>query len=116
MNANAGGFYLSEVGTPGSMGTAGGSDGGNADNIFGVSYDSSPVDDDDRTFDLPVDEQLKLSAAYAWKGSKLDFAVGATLMWAGDAKVDQTSQLVRAKGEFDENYILFLGGTLHYEF
>ena len=31
---------------------------------IGVSYDSSAVDDDDRTIDLPIDEQLKLSMAY----------------------------------------------------
>jgi len=26
---------------------------------LGVSYDSSPVDDDDRTLDLPFDKQIK---------------------------------------------------------
>ena len=35
---------------------------------LGISYDSSPVDDDDRTIDLPLDEQLKLSAAYGREG------------------------------------------------
>ena len=29
----------------------------------GVGYDSSPVDDEDRTFDLPFDEQVKLALA-----------------------------------------------------
>lgn len=37
----------------------------------GFAYDSSPVDDDDRTFDLPFDETMKLSAAYGWKKSKI---------------------------------------------
>jgi len=84
---------------------------------LGVSYDSSPVDDDDRTIDLPADEQFKVSAAYAWKGKKkLDFAIGATLLYAGSGKVDQTAQGVRFKGEFDKNYILLLGGTLRYVF
>ena len=36
----------------------------------GVCYDSSPVDDDDRTIDLPVDEQLKFSMAYGRIGEK----------------------------------------------
>ena len=27
----------------------------------GVAYDTSPVDDKDRTIDLPLDEQLKFS-------------------------------------------------------
>jgi hypothetical protein len=34
----------------------------------------------------------------------------------GDAKIDLTSQGVRAAGEFDTNYILFLGGTVRYRF
>jgi len=37
-------------------------------------------------------------------------------MYAGKGKVDQVAQGVRFKGEFDKNYILFLGGTLRYRF
>ena len=91
-------------------------DGGHGTSI-GFSYDSSPVEDDRRTFDFPVDEIYKGSFSYFWKGDKhLDFAVGGTLYMIGDAKVDQSSQGVRAKGEFDTNYILFAGGTLRYTF
>ena len=64
----------------------------------GFSYESSPVDDDDRTFDLPVDEIFKVSAAYAWKGQKnLDFSVGGTLYLVGDAAIDDISQGVQTK-------------------
>ena len=83
---------------------------------LGISYDTSPVDDEDRTIDLPLDEQLKLSASYAWDGERIDYAIGATLMYLGDGKVDQTAQGVRFKGEFDNNYALFVGATLRYEF
>ena len=84
---------------------------------LGASYDSSPVDDEDRTIDLPFDKQIKLSAAYGWKGDKkLNYAIGATLLYAGKAKVDQVNQGVRFKGEFESNYFLFLGGTLQYVF
>ena len=82
----------------------------------GVAYDSSPVDDDDRTIDLPLDEQLKVSMAYGRKGKALDYSIGATVIYLGDGKVDQTTQKVRFKGEFDTNYALFLGGTLRYTF
>ena len=83
----------------------------------GASYDSSPVDDADRTIDLPFDEVFKLSASYSFKGKKhLDYAVGGTFMYAGEGKVDQVAQGVRFKGEFDTNYIVFLGGTLRYYF
>ena len=84
---------------------------------LGVSYDISPVDDEDRTFDLPFDEIFKLSAGYFWRGDRhLDFAIGGTLYLIDDAPIDQTSQGVRAKGEFDDNAILFVGGTLRYVF
>ena len=48
---------------------------------IGFSYDSSPVEDSDRTFDLQVDEIFKLSAAYVWQGKRaIDFAVGGMLL------------------------------------
>ncbi len=84
---------------------------------IGVSYDSSPVDNKHRTFDLPVDEAYKLSAAYFWKGAKsLDYSLGGTMYFVGEANINQTVQGVRAAGKFDSNYILFLGGTVRYRF
>lgn len=84
---------------------------------LGFSYDSSPVDDDDRTLDLPFDKQIKLSAAYGWRKNKnLDYSIGTTLMYAGKAKVDQMTPGGRVKGEFDKNYVLFVGATLRYIF
>lgn len=83
----------------------------------GIGYDSSAVDDEDRTIDLPVDQVFKFSGAYAWKGIKqMDVSLGATLAYLGKAKVDQEAQGVRFKGEFDTNYVLFVGGTLRYNF
>lgn len=84
---------------------------------LGFAYDSSPVEDEDRTFDLPVEEIFKLSGSYSWEHDKnLGFSLGATLYLVGDAPIDQTSQGVRVKGDFDDNTILFLGGTLRYVF
>jgi long-chain fatty acid transport protein len=84
---------------------------------IGFSYDSSPVEDEHRTFDLPFDEIYKGAFSYFWKGNKnLDFALGGTIYLVGDASIDQTSQGVQAKGEFDKNYILFLGATARYHF
>lgn len=83
----------------------------------GMSYDSSPVRNKDRTIDLPFDETYKFSASYFWKGSKqLNFGLGATLLYFGDGKVDQAAQGVRFKGEFDTNMALFMGGTARYVF
>jgi long-chain fatty acid transport protein len=83
----------------------------------GFVYESSPVEDKHRTFDLPVDEIYKLSASYFWKGNKkLGFSLSSTLYLVGDADIDVTAQGVRAAGKFDKNYILFLGGTVRYVF
>jgi len=83
---------------------------------LGIAYDSSPVDDDDRTIDLPSDEQWKFSAVYGRTGGVVDYALGTSLIWLGDGKVDQSAQGVRFKGEFDTNYIMFIGGTIKYIF
>jgi long-chain fatty acid transport protein len=83
----------------------------------GFAYDSSPVKNEHRTFDLPVDEIYKVSASYFWQGKKqLEFSLGSTLYLVGDADIDVTAQGVRAAGKFDKNYILFLGGTARYLF
>ena len=84
---------------------------------LGLAYESSPVKDKYRTFDLPVDEMWKLSAAYSWQGAnKFDFAIGSTLTQVGDAAIDQSAQRVRAAGEFDNNLILAISGTMRYVF
>lgn len=83
---------------------------------FGVSYDSSPVTDKNRTIDLPMDEQLQAGASYFVEGKKLSYALGASVMYAGAAKVDQIAQGVRFKGEFDTNLVFSLGGTVRYVF
>ena len=83
----------------------------------GFAYDSSPVKNEHRTFDLPVDEIYKVSGSFFWQGNKqLDFSLGSTLYLVGDADIDVTAQGVQAAGKFDKNYILFLGGTARYTF
>lgn len=84
---------------------------------LGFSYDSSPVEDEYRTIDLPFDEQYKFSGSYSWrKSDKLAYSIGATLAYLGKAKIDQDSQGVRFAGEFDNNYFLMAGGTVQYKF
>lgn len=85
--------------------------------LFGVSYDSSPVSDSNRTFDLPLDEQFRIAAALIRSPEQgLEYALSASFVYFGEGKIDQTSQGVRAKGEFDTNWGLFLGGNLKYHF
>ncbi|MEA3278942.1 MAG: outer membrane protein transport protein [Pseudomonadota bacterium] len=83
----------------------------------GVSYESSPVKDAYRTLDFPVDEQWKLSASYAWKQKdNLAFSLGATLIFVGDAALEQTAQRVTVRGDYDTNMLAIFGGTLRYNF
>ncbi len=78
---------------------------------FGASYDSSPVSTENRTVDLPTDEQIRLSFAYGYEGERSGWALGATWLWMGEGRVDTTAQGVRYAGEFKDNSILFLGAT-----
>jgi long-chain fatty acid transport protein len=83
----------------------------------GVAYDSSPVDDEDRTFDIPIDEQVKFGISYSRHiDKKISYGYGFGYTWLGDGKIDQTSQGVRVKGEFDTNYFVSIGGNLRYHF
>ena len=83
----------------------------------GVAYDTSPVDDEDRTIDLPLDEQVKFSMGYKTRGeSGWGHAISASAMWFGDAKVDQEAQGVRFSGKFDRNWIFNVGANLQYRF
>lgn len=84
---------------------------------FGIAYDTSPVDDEDRTIDLPTDEQLRLSIAWGNDtGGRSAWGIGATLLWLGDGKVDQVAGGQRFAGEFDKNWILFVGGMYQRRF
>jgi long-chain fatty acid transport protein len=83
----------------------------------GISYDSSVVDDNDRTFDIPLDEKLTLGASYSrYHSDKFSYGFGLGYSWLGDGKIDQTVQGVRVKGEFDTNYFVSLGGNMRYRF
>jgi long-chain fatty acid transport protein len=83
---------------------------------LGLSYDSSPVSDSNRTIDLPMDETWQAGASFFTKGENLSYSLGTSLMYLGDGRVDQTAQGVRFKGEFDTNVVFTLGGTIRYTF
>ncbi len=79
---------------------------------FGVAYDSSPVDDEDRTADLLADEQFKF--ALGWSKVKPDRvrSIGFTFIHLGDNRIDQTTQGVRFAGKFDPSYVIFASYSL----
>ena len=79
---------------------------------FGVAYDSSVVDDKDRTGDLPFDEQFKFGLGWVKEKPNKLYSIGFTYIDLGDGKIDQTTQGVRYRGKFDDNYLLFLSGSV----
>jgi long-chain fatty acid transport protein len=70
----------------------------------GLSYDTSPVDSDDRTADMPIDRQIRyaLGTQYQWSET---CSIGSQFVYAdyGDAKI--RSSLL--KGEYERNDIFF---------
>jgi long-chain fatty acid transport protein len=84
---------------------------------MGMSYDSSPVSNHDRTADLPLDEQFRVAAAYAKNNPiGLSYSFSTSYVYFGEGKMDQTAQDVRFKGEFDTNYLIFVAASVHYRF
>jgi long-chain fatty acid transport protein len=84
---------------------------------MGVSYDSSPVSNHDRTADLPLDEQFRVAAAYAKNNPiGLSYNLSTSYVYFGEGKMDQTAQGERFKGEFDTNYLIFVAASVHYRF
>jgi long-chain fatty acid transport protein len=79
---------------------------------FGVNYDTSPTDAEDRTADLPVDSQLRLAAGFQnIHGDK--FSWGAQLNYTdlGDAEIDSSGLLGDLVGKYKAND--YIGAAFH---
>jgi len=85
----------------------------------GIAYDESPVDDDDRTPDLPLDRQIRyaVGAQYDWDDD-IAFGFAYEYLDAGDAKIDQFRGPLagRLEGEYDTNEIHFLAFNVIWRF
>jgi len=85
----------------------------------GVAYDSSLVDDEDRTPDLPLGEQwrLGLGTRYDWS-SDLTVSAAYTLAWAGDLDMDVNRGPLagRVSGTYENAALHFLNINLNWAF
>ncbi len=84
---------------------------------FGVTYDTSPTDADDRTADLPVDRQIRVAAGVQnQRGDR--FSWGAQLVYAdlGDAEIDSSGVLGNLVGSYSSNAYLGIAGNLQWRF
>jgi long-chain fatty acid transport protein len=80
---------------------------------LGCSYDTSPVDKEDRTPDMPMDRQIRYATGVQYKWSDR-LSTGAQFVYAdyGKAKIDH--QLLQ--GEYKTNDIFFLAFNANWKF
>jgi long-chain fatty acid transport protein len=85
----------------------------------GVAYDSSMVDDKDRTPDLPLGEAWRfgLGARYDWS-KKLAFGLGYTFLWGGDLDMDINRGPLagRVSGTYENTSMSFINFYLNWKF
>jgi long-chain fatty acid transport protein len=80
---------------------------------LGCSYDTSPVDSDDRTPDMPMDRQIRYATGVQYEWSDR-LSTGAQFVYAdyGKAKID--NQLLQ--GDYQTNDIFFLAFNANWKF
>lgn len=74
----------------------------------GVSYDSSPIDDDDRLPDLPLDEVVRVGTGLEFAAAEnITLHVGYEFAWLGNARFDNVALPGGAviDGEFGDNHL-----------
>jgi long-chain fatty acid transport protein len=84
----------------------------------GFTYDTSPVHDDDRTPDLPVDRQISILAGLAYEMSE-NITMGLLYEYIdlGDGDFDLTGPAGgRVSGDYDTNRVNFFGFMFSYKF
>jgi len=85
----------------------------------GAAYDSSMMDDEDRTPDLPLGEAWRfgLGARYDWS-KKLALGVGYTFLWSGDLDMDVNRGPLagRVSGTYEKTSMSFINFYLNWKF
>jgi long-chain fatty acid transport protein len=83
----------------------------------GVAYDSSMMDDKDRTPDLPLGESWRfgLGTRYDWS-KKLALGVGYTFLWSGDLDMDVNKGAGRVSGTYENVSMNFINLYLNWKF
>jgi long-chain fatty acid transport protein len=80
---------------------------------LGFTYDTSPVDDDDRTPDMPMDRQIRYAAGVQHEWSDT-VTVGGQFVYADYGKGEIDNQFL--KGDYKSNDIFFLGLNANWKF
>lgn len=86
---------------------------------FGVGYDSSMVDDEDRTVDNPADASWRLATGINYQLDEgLDLHMAYTLVWLDDMEVEQTKKRSGSSlsGSYDNSALHILGAGAVWRF
>jgi long-chain fatty acid transport protein len=85
----------------------------------GIAYDSSMVDDEDRTADLPTGESWRfgLGARYDWS-QQLAFGLAYELLWMSDLDMDLNRGPLTGtvSGQYDDAAIHFISFNVNWKF
>jgi long-chain fatty acid transport protein len=87
----------------------------------GIAYDESPVDDKDRTPDMPLDRQIRYATGLQYDLSE-DLTIGAayTFLDTGDAKIqiNGADNPLRGEliGDYSSNHVNFFNVNVVYRF
>jgi long-chain fatty acid transport protein len=86
---------------------------------FGLGYDSSAVDDEDRTVDNPMGEAWRLATGVNYQLEEgLDLHMAYTLVWLGDMDVEQSKSRsgTTLSGSYKETALHIIGGGATWRF
>jgi long-chain fatty acid transport protein len=84
----------------------------------GITYDTSPMDDEDRLPDMPFDRQISVSTGLNYvKNENLSIGLGYKYIDLGDAKIDFTGPTgTRLSGEYDDNNVHMVALNVTYKY
>ena len=79
----------------------------------GITYDTSPVSNSNRTADLPIDRQIRyaLGAQYQWS-ERMTLGGAIEFIDLGDARINSTT----LRGDYKENHIVMFALNMGYRF
>jgi long-chain fatty acid transport protein len=84
----------------------------------GFAYDSSAVDDENRTLALPMGEAWRIGLGAQWQvSSKINLAAAYEFLWGGDMPVDQDSVYRgRVAGTYEDAWFSFFTVNMNWRF
>jgi long-chain fatty acid transport protein len=84
----------------------------------GVAYDSSAVEDSDRTVGLPMGEAYRIGLGAQWQVSEaIGLGAAYEFMWAGNMPVSQDSTYRgRLSGSYEDTWFSFFDLNLTWKF